>query len=185
MAQRRLRVALDANVLVAGMRWPRWPYEVMQAALAGYFDLVLPEQVIAEARRHAESPAQADALEFFLTSSDYRELPMPPLDAVSRDVDLVRSEKDVPIALALLHGEVDIFVTSDRDFTDPDATAQRFRDRVRVMLPAVFLRDVLGWEAQALETMRNRTWADLPDPETPGREVAGNCEPSPGAEPPA
>jgi len=162
MAQRRLRVALDANVLVAGMRLPRWPYEVMQAALAGYFDLVLPEQVIVEARRHAETPAQADALEFFLTSSDYEELAMPPLDAVCQNTDIVRSEKDVPIARALLNGEADIFVTSDRDFTDPDATAQRLRDRVRIMLPAVFLRDVLGWEADALETIRNRTWRDIP-----------------------
>ena len=86
---------------------------------------------------------------------------MPLLDAVRRDVDLVRSEKDVPIALALLAGEVDIFVTSDRDFIDSDATAQRFREQVRVMLPAVFLREVLGWKSDALEAIRNRTWQDL------------------------
>jgi hypothetical protein len=63
--------------------------------------------------------------------------------------------------LALLAGEVDIFVTSDRDFTDPDATAQRFRERVQVMLPAVFLRDFLGWTSSALETIRNCAWEDL------------------------
>lgn len=52
-------------------------------------------------------------------------------------------------------------VTSDRDFTDPGATAERFRERVRVMLPAVFLREVLGWPSEALEAMRNRAWEDL------------------------
>ena len=159
--QRRLRVALDANVLIAGTRLPRWPYEVMQAALAGYFDVVLPEQVIAEARRHAEIPGQADVLEFFLANARYEELPMPSVEEVRGNVDLVRSKKDVPIAVALLDGEVDIFVTSDKDFTDEDATAQRFRDRVRIMLPAVFLRDVMGWGTEALETIRNRTWEDL------------------------
>ena len=148
-------------MLIAGMLLPRWPHEVMRAALASYFDLVLPEQVIAEARRHLEAPAQAEVIEFFLASSGYEELPMPAADLVRQQSDLVRSEKDVPIALTLLASDVDIFVTNDRDFTDPDATAQRFRDRVRVMLPAVFLREVLGWRAEDLEAIRNRTWPDL------------------------
>jgi hypothetical protein len=75
--------------------------------------------------------------------------------------DRVRSERDVPIAVALLEGGVDIFVTNDRDFTDLHATADRFRRRVHVMLAAVFLRDVLGWPSEALETIRNRTWEDV------------------------
>ena len=86
--------------------------------------------------------------------------------------DLVRSEKDVPIALTLLASDVDIFVTNDRDFTDPDAAAQRFRDRVRVMLPAVFLREVMGWRAEDLEAIRNRTWRDIPV-EEPSEESDG------------
>lgn len=131
------------------------------AALRGYFDLVLPEQVITEARRHLDHPAQAEALQFFLASSGYEEVPMPPADVVSQHSDVVRSDKEVPIALALLVSDVDVFVTSDRDFTEPDATAQRFRERVRVMLPAVFLREVLGWDADALEAIRHRTWQDL------------------------
>jgi hypothetical protein len=91
----------------------------------------------------------------------YEELPTPSLEAVLANLDLVRSRKDVPIAVALLDGEVNIFVTSDKDFTDQNATAQRFRDRVRIMLPAVFLRDVLGWRTEALEAIRNRNREDL------------------------
>lgn len=83
-------------------------------------------------------------------------LEMPDPELVRHERDLVRSEKDVPIALALLHGSVDIFVTSDRDFTDPGAAADRFHARVTVMLPAVFLRDVLGWSSQALEVVKPR-----------------------------
>ncbi len=148
-------------MLIAGIRLPRWPHEVMRASLRGHFDLALPAQVVAEARRHLSHPAQLAALQFFLDGSAYEELPMPTRDLVVRHRDLVRSEKDVPIALALLGGDVDVFVTSDRDFTDPGATAELFRERVRVMLPAVFLRDVVGWSSDALEAIRSRTWEDL------------------------
>ena len=86
---------------------------------------------------------------------------MPPPDLVAANLDLVRSAKDVPIALALLTSEVDIFVTNDRDFTDPGATAERFRERVRVMRPAIFLRDVLGWSSEQLEVIRHRRWEDI------------------------
>ena len=158
MAQRRLRVALDANVLIAGVRLPRWPHEVMRAALGDLFDVALPDQVIEEARRHLPQPAQLAALQFFLDASRHEALAMPPAHEVRQNLDLVRSEKDVPIALTLLAGDVDVFVTSDRDFTELTATADRFRRRVRVMLPAVFLRDVVGWSSDALEAIRNRTW---------------------------
>jgi hypothetical protein len=161
MAQGKPRVALDANVLIAGIRLPRWPHEVMRACRGDFFDLVLPVQVIAEARRHLSTPAQTEALRFFLGGVAHQELPVPPTAEVRRNLDLVRSERDVPIAVALLDSGVDIFVSSDRDFTDPTATAERFRTRVRVMLPAVFLRDVLGWSSEALEAIRTRTWQDL------------------------
>ncbi len=156
-----LRVALDANVLIAGVRLPRWPFEVMRAATRGLFDLVLPEQVVVEARRHLPLPAQQAALDAFLVGSRYEELPMPIGERIAANLDLVRSAKDVPIALALLDGGADVFVSNDRDFTAPDATAERLNARVRIMLVAVFLRDVLGWSPESLETIRDRRWEDL------------------------
>ena len=48
--QGKLRVFVDANILVAGNVWPRWPYEVLQHALRGDFRLVLNPYVIEEAR---------------------------------------------------------------------------------------------------------------------------------------
>lgn len=86
---------------------------------------------------------------------------MPKEGIVRQNRDLVRSEKDIPIAIALLDGEVDIFVTNDRDFTDLGATTERFRRRVRVMLNAVFLRDVLGWSSEQREAIRARTWSEI------------------------
>lgn len=160
MEPRSLRVALDANVLIAGVRLPRWPFEVMRAAMRGLFDLVLPEQVLIEARRHLPHPAQQAALHAFLVGSGYEELEMPSEEQVMVNLDLVRSARDVPIALALLDGGVDVFVTNDRDFTAPGATAERLNARVRIVLVAVFLRDVLGWSPEALEAIRDRRWED-------------------------
>src|SRR5690606_11108044 len=50
---------------------------------------------------------------------------------------------------------------SDRDFTDPGALAERFSRDVKIMLPAVFLRYVLGWSPEALDVVRSRTWYDF------------------------
>jgi hypothetical protein len=154
------RAGLDANVLIAGIMLPRWPHEVMRAAIERQFRPVLPEQVVTEARRHL-TPVQSRELDRFISQSDCERLAMPPPDVVANNLDLVRSAKDVAIALALLDGRVDVFVTSDRDFTDEGATAARFNERVRTMLPPVFLREVLGWSSGDLEAIRSRTWEDI------------------------
>lgn len=133
----------------------------MRAALGGSFDLVLPAQVIVEAQRHLMQPTRATALRAFLEAATYEELPVPSAEQVRQHQDLVRSAADAPIAVALLTGDVDVFVSSDRDFTDSAATAERFQRRVRVMLPAVFLREVVGWSSEALEAIRDRVWAEL------------------------
>jgi predicted nucleic acid-binding protein len=161
MGADRTRVGLDANILIAGTRLPRWPYEVMRATLTGPFVAALPVQVVDEARRHLAAPPDLAALDRYLEAAEYEALPMPGPDVVRANRDLVRDEDDVPIALALLEGDVAVFVTNDRDFTDDGATADRFRARVRVMLPAVFLRDVVGWTSAGLEAIRYRTWHDL------------------------
>jgi hypothetical protein len=132
----------------------------LRAAERHLFVLALPQQVIEEAHHHLNREQQ-QSLRRFLTSASYEELRMPDPEIVTQNLDLVRSEKDVPIALALLAGNVNVFVTNDRDFTDPGAVADRFRERVRVMLPAVFLRDVLGWRSEELEAIRHRRWEDI------------------------
>jgi predicted nucleic acid-binding protein len=161
MEPSRLRCAFDANVIVAGIRWPRWPHEVLRAALTDTFDFILPEQVIDEGRRHLPDPADRALLDAWLAESKPVVLPRPSVEAVRGHRDLVRDDSDTPLALTLLEGNVDVFVTNDRDFTDPYATAAHFREHVGVMLPAVFLRDIMGWTSERLEQIRYRTWEDL------------------------
>ena len=69
---------------------------------------------------------------------------------------------DVPIALAAIAAKVDYFVTYDKDFTDKDKTTQRVREAIPgIVLPPVFLREVMGWTSEELEKIRLRNWRDL------------------------
>jgi hypothetical protein len=47
-------------------------------------------------------------------------------------------------------------VTTDKDFTDPSNV--ELHRRLKVVLPAVFLRDYMGWTSEALEAIRTRSW---------------------------
>jgi hypothetical protein len=74
----------------------------------------------------------------------------------------VRDPKDVPIALSVIAASVDYFVTYDRDFTDGGETTRAVRAAIPgIMLPPVFLRDVMGWTSAELEAIRDRMWEDL------------------------
>jgi len=50
-------------------------------------------------------------------------------------------------------------VSHDKDLTESEALQQQ----VPVLLPAVFLRDLMGWTSEELEVIRSRIWQELPD----------------------
>ena len=160
----RPRVMLDVNVLIAGTVWPRWQYAILEHALKGDFQLVLVPLIIEAARRHIQSldPQQLARFEQVLADCDIELVDNPTRKKVDNNLDLVRSEADVPIALAAINSGVDYFVTYDRDFTDEDETTERVRKAIPgIILPPVFLRDVMGWTSEQLEEIRNRDWTDL------------------------
>jgi len=159
-----LRVAVDANVLIAGIVFPRWPYEVLQHALKGDYILVLSPIVIREARRRIQIrfPDYLPEFEQFLALIKYEEAPLPSKQEVADNQGLVRDETDIPLALSIIAAGVDYFVTYDRDFTDEDETTEQIRQAIPgIMLPPVFLRDVMGWSSEELEAIRGRNWDDL------------------------
>ena len=159
-----LRVAVDANVLIAGLGWPRWPYAVLRHAEQGDFTLVLSLLVVAEARRRVQIhlPTALDDFELYLASVGYEEAPVPTQDEIAANLNLVRQEKDVPIALSIRAAQVDYFVTYDRDFTDQDRTTGKVHQAIPgIILPPVFLREVMGWTSEELEAIRKRNWDDL------------------------
>ncbi len=89
-----IRVAIDTNVLLSGIIWPRWPNAVLNHALAGDFQLVLPEIVILEARRHVvrDFPEFRQRFERLLETLAYEPAPLPGPDAVTAAVGLVRQQ---------------------------------------------------------------------------------------------
>ncbi|MCC6170030.1 MAG: PIN domain-containing protein [Caldilineaceae bacterium] len=160
-----LRVLVDANVLVAGLGRPRWAYALLQHAVAGDFQLVLSPYVIEEARRHLAriAPDALPDFEEFLRLSNYEAAPDPtPVEAAAH-VQLVRDPKDVPVAVAALQARVDVLVSHDRDLTESEALQQR----LPVLLPAIFLRDLMGWTSDELEAIRARIRQELPEDNTP------------------
>jgi predicted nucleic acid-binding protein len=159
----KLRVMVDANVLVAGSAWPRFPYEVLQHAASTDYQLVLSPQIIQEARLSLAviAPARLAQLEDILASSQYEEVPTPTDEDITAHAGLVRDPKDIHVALAAINAQVDYLISQDRDLTDQDETTDRLRQRLTILLPATFLRQHMGWTSEALEAIRKRVWKDL------------------------
>ncbi len=49
---RRLRVFVDANILIRGITFPRYPYEILRLAARHVIVLVVSPSVLADARRY-------------------------------------------------------------------------------------------------------------------------------------
>jgi len=150
---------VDANVLVAGIGWPRWSYALLQHVLIGDFQLVLTPYVIEEARRNLQriAPATLSSLDEFLALSDYEAIADPLPEEVVAQPQMARDPKDVPVALAAIQAQVDYLISSDKDRTE----SEELKQHVPVLLPAVFLREHMGWTSEELEAIRQRTWSDM------------------------
>jgi len=166
--RKKPRVFVDANILLAGSAFPRWPHEVLAHAADGDFSLVLCPLVVKQAREHLRKifPAHLARFEKFLRTVDYELAPDPTSEEVNAHRNLVRDVSDVPIALAAIAARVDYLVSEDKDLTAQDETTAELRRRVRVMLSGTFLREVMGWTSEELESIRHRAWNEIADVET-------------------
>jgi predicted nucleic acid-binding protein len=162
--QSKLRVMVDANILVSGSVWPRWPYEVLQHGLNGDFQLVLNQYVVEEARRTLlkRFPQHIEKFEMLLKISQCELTAAPVKEQVLAHQDLVRDVADVPVALAAINAGVDYLVSEDKDLTVQDKTTAVLRSQVITIISGTFLRTVMGWNSEQLEQVRGRNWRDLP-----------------------
>ncbi|MBI3912794.1 MAG: PIN domain-containing protein [Chloroflexi bacterium] len=157
------RVFVDANVLLAGSAFPRWPFEVMEHAADGDFTLVLCPLVIKQAREHLQVlfPAHLHRFEKFLREVECEIEPDPTPGKVEDNRNLVRDLSDVPIALAAMNAKVDFLVSEDKDLTVKDETTIELRRHLHVMLSGTFLREVMGRTSEELEAVRHRKWSEM------------------------
>src|SRR5919109_3467502 len=144
------RVMVDANVLFAATLWPRWPYEVLRHVRQGELRLVLAPFVVEQARRQflRRFPAHLADFDALIRLTPFEEVPDPPPEEVAAHLDLVRDFSDVPVALAAIAAQVDYLVSEDKDLTATDATTQKLRAQVKVLLTGTFLREVMGWTSE-------------------------------------
>jgi predicted nucleic acid-binding protein len=156
----KLRVLIDANFIFSGSAWPRWNYEVLLHAVAGDFQLVLSGRIIEEARKAiAEiAPKEASRFESILEATQFEAVDAPTDEQIEANAGLVRDPKDIHVALAAINAKVDYLVSLDKDLTDPD---EPIHQHVKVLLPAVFLREHMDWTSEQLEEIRSRKWSDL------------------------
>lgn len=159
------RVFVDANVLIAGSAFPRWPYEVLHAAFVGDLRMVLCPLVIEDARRHLKKsfPDQLAWFERFLERTEYELVENPSRAEIEANKTLVRDLSDVPVALAAIAARVDYLVSTDKDLTAEDETTAELRRHLKVRIPGTFLREVMGWRSEQLEAIRYRNWREMPD----------------------
>lgn len=161
------RAMTDANVLLAGNAFPRWPYEVLQHALEDDYQLVLCPLIIKQAREHIHErfPQHLPRFEKFLREVEYELIPDPTQEEVDANQKLVRDLSDVAIALAAITAKVDYLVSEDKDLTTQDETTAELRRHLKVLLSGTFLREVMGWSSEELESIRHRKWDDVVEDE--------------------
>ena len=158
-----LRVMVDANILIAGIVWPRWPYEILLHALKGDIKLVLSPYIIAQARNKLRKsfPGSSSRLEQILELLDYELVEEPSEKEIANAAVLVRDPTDLPVALAAINAKVDYLVSEDKDLTVRDKTTEELRRHLKVYISGTFLREVLGWSSNELEVARRRKWQEI------------------------
>jgi len=162
----RPRVFLDANVLIRGVTFPRFPYEVLGHAARKEIVAIACPLVLDSARLYVRErfPDHQGALEALLELLDLEVTPDPPLEEVRAHAGLVRDPKDVPVALAAIAAKSEYLVSTDRDFTDVDDTTVALRRHVRPISVGAFLNEVMGWSHESLSAIERRRWSDLERP---------------------
>jgi predicted nucleic acid-binding protein len=162
----RPRVFLDANLLIRGVTFPRFPYEVLQHAARKEIAAIVSPLVLDSVRLYVRErfPGHQGALEALLELLDLEVAPDPPLEEVTAHAGLVRDPKDIPVALAAIGAGAEYLVSTDRDFTDVDDTTVELRRLLRPISVGAFLHEVMGWSHESLSSVERRAWSDLERP---------------------
>lgn len=163
------RVFVDANILIQGLTLPRFPYEVLRAGTRGRIHLITSTSTLARARHYIETKfvTHVERLEQLLATGIIEIIDDPPGAEVQANMDLVRDEDDVPVALAAIKARATYLVSTDLDLTVVDKTTEKLRRQVIPIRPGDLLKDLVGWTSKELSRIEKRTWKEL---ETEGDE---------------
>lgn len=166
MAVKQYRVFTDANVLIRGVTFPRFPYEILRLAAKHEIVLVVSPSVLDDVRHYVGElfPDHLPTLEAFLATALVEIVDEPTPEEVDANRDLVRDVDDVPIVLAAAKAKVDFLLSTDADLTDVDESTKKLRQALapgKVMRLGTFLNEVIGWSHNELAAISRRRWEDL------------------------
>jgi predicted nucleic acid-binding protein len=117
--------------------------------------------VLESARKHITKlfPTHLEEFEKLLRLLPYITIPDPSVEEVKQNLNLLRDESDIPVALSAIHGKADILVSADKDFTDVDETTELLRSKITIMKPGSFLKEVIGLTSEDLDklSMQNQS----------------------------
>lgn len=130
------RAVLDTNTWVSGLGWGGPPGDVVEAALAGRFEVVTSHALLAELRRVLTYPKLA---EMFGDVDEVVELIALASHVVrpTLALDLVRDPDDNRVLEAAITGSADVIVTGDADLLDLQVV-----EGVRILTPADFAAEL-------------------------------------------
>ena len=157
---------VDANVLIRGLTFPRYPYEVLRLAAQHKITLVISPSVLADVRHYLAAlfPDHLPKLDALLAAARVEIVDDPTREEVLAHRNLVRDIEDVPVVLAAARARVDYLVSTDTDLTDLDASTKTLRqilEPAKAVRVGTFLNQVMGWSHEALSSIDRRRWDDL------------------------
>ena len=112
-----MRIMLDTNILVSAIFFPSTQTRTLVCEIARNHHFVLCDYVLKELRLVVKRkfPAKEASLEKFFSSLRFELINTPEYgDYV--DIPSTRDHKDTPILAAAIKNNVDVFITSDKDF---------------------------------------------------------------------
>lgn len=130
------RAVLDTNTWVSGLGWGGPPGEVVEAALAGRFEIVTSPALLDELRRVltypklAEMVGDVDELVELIALASHVVRP-------TLTLDLARDPDDNRVLEAAITGSANIIVTGDADLLELQAV-----QAVRILTPADFAAEL-------------------------------------------
>lgn len=124
---------IDTNVLLSALLFPGPCMDALMRSVAAEHRLVLSSFVVGELRKVVarKFPGNGEAIESLLRNMPYElvETPVHPEPGLFE----IRDEKDYPVLCSAIAGDVDVFVTGDRDFENLSI------GRPVIVSPAAFL----------------------------------------------